>query len=139
MNVVEFKPRHLIDIGPCFAMYGYAQADAAYGQMLKDNGPCWTLEHNGRLVGCGGIVKDHATMGTAWTILTDESGGCMTRIHRLANRVLALSPFVRVQAHIDPTFNAAIRWANLLGFTYEGPMRKFTPDGRTMHLYARIR
>ena len=62
------------------------------------------------------------------------------RLAEVAQRMLDAYPAQRIEAHIDVDFLNGHRWVEALGFVIEAPrMRKFTPDGRDVALYARVR
>lgn len=53
--------------------------------------------------------------------------------------IVADSGLRRVQAHVDPNFAESVRIVQHLGFELEGVLRHWFPDGRTAHLYGRVR
>lgn len=112
---------------------------AAYGEALA-RGEAWTAERDGVVVACGGVAPLFGDTGNAWAMLARDLGHSLSRIHRVASRLLDAYPAQRIEAHVDCDFEEGHRWVRLLGFDLEAPrMRKFTPHGRDAALYARIR
>lgn len=141
MNVVDFKAEHIAWLLAQGGREWFGDApfdDPEYARAIEATGNAWSLIDGGRLIGCGGIAKEHDACGTAWTLLTPMSGPCMTRIHRFAMKTLSRCPLRRVQAHVSPDFAQALHWIEMLGFQFEGRLRKYTPRGLDMLLYARV-
>lgn len=141
MNVASFRAADLklVRAAAGNVWFGDTLDQPGYGEFLERAGPAWTAFDDVGVIGCGGIMYEHQTLGTAWTLLTPRSGSFMTPLHRYARRALTQCPLVRVQAHVDPGFAPAVRWIEMLGFVREGLLRKFTPQGRDMLLFARVR
>lgn len=110
-----------------------------YGEALAQ-GEAWTGIDDGRIVACGGVCPLHGYMGNAWAMIAADLKNGFLIVHRVAERVLSSYPAQRIEAHIDCDFENGHRWAKVLGFELESlRMRKFTPDGRDVALYARVR
>lgn len=110
-----------------------------YGEALAQ-GEAWTGVDGGRVVACGGVCPLYGFMGNAWAMISADLKHHFVIVHRIAQRVLDAYPAQRIEAHIDVDFLNGHRWAEALGFALEAPrMRKFTPDGRDVALYARVR
>lgn len=126
--------------GQAFAGSRAVLEQPGYGELLRESGQAWTLQQGDRILGVGGISREHAQLGTAWTLLNPiESGRHMVIIDRVARRLLQACPLRRVQATCDPEFEAARRWlGDMLGFKFEGRLAKYTPDGRDQLLFARV-
>lgn len=141
MNVTDFEAGHiawLLEQGGRNWLGDAPFDDPEYARAIEAVGNAWSLIEGGRLIGCGGIAKEHDTCGTAWALLTPQSGFYMTRIHRFAMKTLSRCSLRRVQAHVAPDFAQALHWIEMLGFEREGRLRAFTPTGRDVYLYARV-
>jgi RimJ/RimL family protein N-acetyltransferase len=59
-------------------------------------------------------------------------------ITRAVSKYLKDSPWHRVEAYVEPAFDEAIRWAEMLGFVRETPepMKNFLPDRSPQYMYA---
>lgn len=116
-----------------------------YGRALQMDGLAFTGVLDGRVLGCAGILPQTQWRAIAWALLGgDIPPRCWPAIHRLVLRVIDeahLRGYQRIEATIDPDFDAAIRWARMLGFRDETPggMGGWGPDGKAHHLYASVR
>lgn len=140
MNVLEFHPDHLkrIEAAGGRKIFGDGPFTVEHAELCAEH-PAWSLFADGRIIGCGGIFREHETCGTAWTMLLPDTGKHMRWVTRETRRVLDDSFLTRIQAHASPKFRPAARWLALLGFKYEGLLRKYTPTGADMWLFARVR
>jgi hypothetical protein len=109
-----------------------------YRDAMILSGPAYAGLCDGRVMAIAGISEQWEGRGIAWSLLSPNIGHHFIEIHRAVVRALAQTHMRRIEAHVDPTFNSAVRWIQMLGFTYEGTMKRFDPDGRDMDLYARI-
>lgn len=140
MNVVKFEPRHiaLVEAAGGRKLFGPLPFAPGAAELCAEH-PAWSIFDNGQILACGGIHLDHEQCGTVWSLLLPATGKRMRYVHRIATYALNTSALRRLQAHASPTFAPALRWLEMLGFDYEGRMRKFTPNGSDMLLFARIR
>ncbi|HEX4329447.1 MAG TPA: hypothetical protein VH105_21850, partial [Burkholderiales bacterium] len=94
-----------------------------------------------KVLACMGVHAIHPGRALAWSLIAGDIGRHFQAIHRAARRYLRVTPYARLEAHVDAGFTAGARWLRLLGFTCETPqgMRGFTAEGRTCHLYACVR
>lgn len=120
-------------------MYMRLLIDDKYKEVVRESDIAFTLEKNGVILGCGGIVRFWGSAGEAWTLLSRHAAANMLTVTKVVKRILADAPFDRVQMTTDVGFEEAERWARMLGFEYEGTMRKYGHDGRDMKLWARVR
>lgn len=87
----------------------------------------------------GGVVDVGFGRGNAWTILGHGSPRNFVGVHRAVLAHLRRAPFRRIEMACDPNCVAAHRWAMLLGFQFEAPMRGWFPDGSEAFLFARVK
>ncbi|HEX3124578.1 MAG TPA: hypothetical protein VHQ21_14885, partial [Rhodanobacteraceae bacterium] len=73
----------------------------------------------------------------AWALLSRDAGRCMVSLTRGISRWLRFHNTGRIDTAVDCTFEAAIRWAEMMGFEREGVMRQFK-DGNDYYLYAQV-
>lgn len=137
MRVEAFNPLHmtLLERAGGRALFGPLPFADGYAAMLEG----WSAFDGDQLVAIGGLYKEHDACATAWSFLLPSTAKHMRALTRFSADVFARAPFVRIQAHVVPTFPPAIRWIELLGFSREGLLRKFTPSGQDMLLYSRIK
>lgn len=91
------------------------------------------------VIACAGAFEVWSGRAQAWSMLSLRMPGYVMGVHRAVKRFLESYQVRRVEITVDPRSEIAVRWATRLGFTYEGTMPGYTPQGDTMDLYARIR
>lgn len=106
---------------------------------LADAGMAWTMENDGVVIGCAGIIPQWGNRAMVWAMISRHAGGRMTEIHRAVKRFLESSTYRRIEATVDLGFPEGVKWLKMLGFEYEGLMRSYRPDGADMMLFARVR
>lgn len=129
-----------LDLQP--AQRGMAPAlTLEYGQALvAQEGVAWAaVDDVAGVLGCAGLVEVWRDRAIAWALVTPAALHHWVAVHRLVRDVLRDAPWRRVEMHVDVDHDAAVRWAERLGFVREGRMRAFTTDGRDCYLYARIK
>lgn len=106
---------------------------------LSDKGLVWTAEHDGVILGIGGVEPQWENRATAFALLSDDSGTHFPAIHSAVVEFLDNAPYRRIEAAVDVGFKEGHRWIKMLGFELEGYMKAYRPDGADMLLYARIK
>jgi len=95
---------------------------------------------DGEPVFAGGIVNMQWHRGEAWILPTPffrlHLKTCLRELLRRLPRLAADGGFVRVQATCVKGISASL--IEHLGFSREGTMRKFGPNGEICDMYARI-
>ena len=141
MTVVPFQPFHL----EILATQGVQAAQishvpASYAKFERPPGPCVTAFNGDRVILCGGIVTTpECWIGQAWAVLSKDAGKHMIWINRAVKRFMEMQDLKRIEATVDEGFFAGCRWARILGFEYEGPMRGFGPNGETHLRFGWVR
>jgi RimJ/RimL family protein N-acetyltransferase len=141
VEIVPFEAKHLRYLSLQSAQ-SYASSELSkpeYGQQLEQMGDSFTGIHNGQVIGCAGIWRIWENRAHIWALLSPDAGRHFVAIHRAVVAKLATLEDRRIEAAVDVGFVEAHRWIEMLGFTYEGTMKAYTPDGRDSDLYARIR
>lgn len=106
---------------------------------LSEVGLAWTAEVDDRVVACGGLFPQWENRALAWMLIGENAGRYFPVIHRHVKQFLALSPYRRIEAHVDVGFAAGVRWMKMLGFELEAYKKAFRPDGADMLEFVRIR
>lgn len=106
---------------------------------LAEKGLVWTVEHDGVILGIGGLEPQWENRATVFALLSDDSGPHFKAIHSAVVEFLDNVPYRRIEATVDVGFKQGHRWVKMLGFELEGYMRAYRPDGADMLLYARIK
>lgn len=138
--IAKYAPEHLIalQLQPAQA---YCQSQIT-PEVLADVAEleAYTALVDGEPVAIAGLIEMWPGRAIAWSFVGANAGPHMVRITRAVERFLGLCEHRRIEAYVDPNFEAGHRWMRLLGFDRETPgvMRAFTPDGRDQVLYARV-
>ena len=106
---------------------------------LAEKGLVWTAEHDGAILGIGGVEPQWENRATAFALLSDDSGPHFRAIHSAVFDFLVRAPYRRIEATVDVGFKEGHRWIKMLGFELEGYMKAYRPDGADMLLYARVK
>ena len=106
---------------------------------LAEKGLVWTVEHDGTILGIGGLEPQWENRATVFALLSDDSGPHFKAIHSAVVEFLDNAPYRRIEATVDVGFKQGHRWIKMLGFELEGYMKAYRPDGADMLLYARVR
>lgn len=136
MIVVPFRPGHLerLRLQP-------AQAHVrAYFKDVEKFGTAYTAIEGEDVLACAGVLPAGSHRAVAWALLGEIGPALFLRVHREVERFLARQPYRRIEALVDCGFDEAHRWVRLLGFEREAErMKAYTPDGRDVALYARVK
>ena len=138
MMILPFQPDHLTALSLQDAqshLWGVVPAD--YGFWLRAQGNAYTFLIADRPVACCGLVQEWEGRAFAWALLSPAVRPVMGRLTRLVDRYFTMSPVRRIEAQVPEGFEQGHRWARLLRFENEGPMKHYLPDGGTAYRYAR--
>lgn len=110
-----------------------------YAEMIARVGPCASFTADGEVIAAAGLI-DFVGSGRAliWCVFAANIGRHFAPLLKRMERMLANYPRRRLEAHIDPNFEASRRLVEISGFQYEGLMKSHSADGRDMQLWARI-
>jgi RimJ/RimL family protein N-acetyltransferase len=141
MNIVRMRAEHVPAVQLQEAQaFAIPMITAEHAQQLANaDGVAWTALDGDDVIACAGIVQVHEQRGIAWAMFSDRALRQFKLIHRVARAVLQRSQWRRIEMTVDVRHDAAIQWAERLGFEREGVMRAVTPDGRDCFLYAKVK
>lgn len=141
MNIVRMRAEHVPAVQLQEAQaFAIPMITAEHAQQLANaDGVAWTALDGDDVIACAGIVQVHEQRGIAWAMFSDRALRQFKLIHRVARAVLERSQWRRIEMTVDVRHDAAIQWAERLGFEREGVMRAVTPDGRDCFLYAKVK
>lgn len=108
--------------------------------LLASHGRAFTLRDKaGRVLMIAGVAQIDPGYGHCWAFQSSFSGPHMPWITRRVQHYLGtiMASHRRLEMMVRADFEAAIRWAQLLGFSEEGLMPKAAPDGGAMLRYGR--
>jgi len=101
----------------------------------------YALEHDGDLLGVGGIKLLNATTAWAWFDLTEYARHHMKDTYRVIRdwmeKLMKTHNLTRLMAAVECDFGEAIRTAEHLGFHIEGVMENFFGD-KSAYCYAKF-
>lgn len=114
-----------------------------YATTVEIAGPAFSAVRDGRILGCAGVAKLWHGVGEAWTVLGPEACTCGFWFHRTVRRMLGdiidELGLIRLQAMVLADSERNNKWIKRLGFSFEGRMPKFGPDGKDYNRYAIVR
>lgn len=143
MLIVEtFRPYHI----PLLIAQGVQNAQrqevshvpVTYASVAKPPGLSMTVRVGEAIVACGGVLPTGPGQGVLWALLSAQAGRNMVCLHRATRRFIDIERLRRLEASVEVGFSAGCRWLEMLGFTYEGPLQAFGPNGEDHVRYARI-
>ncbi len=94
-----------------------------------------TATVNGEVIACIGLIQHWPGRRYVWAYLAHNAP--MIPLTWKVRRWLKYHGQGRIEAAIDPQFDASVRWARRLGFKREGRMEQYVP-GKDYDLYARV-
>ena len=111
------------------------------GCRYEDSGPAFSGFVGETIVGCAGLIENHAHMATAWALLPkQEMAQRFVAIHRAVGDFLDRQSYRRINAHVLYQDRVGHRWARMLGFRIEVFCRPhYAPDGSAVTEYVRWR
>lgn len=117
---------------------GWGDIDRA--QLLRDRSElAYTIRHDGEVLICAGVADLGHGRGLLWSFVSDAGRRHGHIVHRAALRFISMLTFRRLEATCLAGVAHAAEWLERLGFSYEGTMRAWGPDGSDHDLYARVR
>ena len=139
MQVIPYQNEHLQLIHLQSAQsYFETIIDHAYAMQLEKH-ESFTVMVEGKIIACCGVVRPWTGRACAWALLAKDAGAHFVALHRAAKGYFDLCADRRIEALTDSDFLQGHRWLKMLGFRREGQMQYYTPDGRHVDLYARVK
>jgi hypothetical protein len=142
--MIKIAPITMDDLHSMKKMSGlFAHIDIEYtGHALISVGAGFSMIEDGQCIGCGGVIPRWSGVGEVWIAVSENLRRRPLLLVKETLRVMDMlntrSGFHRLQLHIPSTDTGLKRWAESLGFTFEGRMLQYGPDKRDHDLYARI-
>lgn len=141
-RLVKFEAWHATALAVQPAQQGDAAAIAPEDLREVESEQSMTAFDEAGPFACAGLIAVpgwHGQRMLAWALLGRRLGAArLLFITRAILRALEACPARRIEMTVDSGFPAGILWAARLGFTAEGRMRGYGPDGRDHYLFARI-
>lgn len=141
MIAERLRPEHIVSVKLQPAQARIAGViDMNYANSLcAHKGVGWAITEAGVTLACGGIVEAWENRALSWALFSSDVLKRFRPVHRLVTGVLNEAPWRRIEMDVDADHMEGIVWARRLGFVNEGLRRKFTPDGRDVILFARVK
>lgn len=142
IEIVPLQAEHLahIDIQEKQRYFKEECTSAEYREAIAKQGG-WVLIADGRIIAIAGIVPTDKGVGIGWAVLSTHFKKYALRVTRAIRKYLDKvvnkeKTYHRVEVHVDTTFKEAVRWAKLLGLTYESTRKKATAYRQDMQVYV---
>lgn len=141
IKIVPITMEHLHHMRRMEGLFQHLDVDAV-GAALIQVGVGFTMMRDDTPIGCGGIIPRWNGVGEVWIAVSEELKQRPILLVKETLRCIHLfhqrGGFHRIQLHIRTEDAGLQRWAESLGFTFEGIMRQYGPDKSDHKLYARI-
>lgn len=111
----------------------------SYASDMVACGPAFALVTEKEVWGCAGVCEIEPHRATAWALIHEEIGRRFFVFHKGVIAFLDDCKYQRVELATQDGFTESERWAEMLGFKWEGCMEKYFPDGALGNLYARVK
>ena len=137
LNLIAFEPGHILDIETDF-QFPLSSRKAIAEHSVIDG---YSLVNDGKIVACAGVSIMWQSVAEGWLIMSSDAYKYPVSIARytegLFDSIMKKNNLSRIQASVNCSDEKSVKFANWLGFEYEGIMRKFGPDGSDYFRYAR--
>lgn len=123
MIVVDFMPEHIAQLqnyGGQERLVEIASPAQLLELHLRSPGAITVIKEN-QPIACGGVAHSNSFRGLVWALFQRTTPRDFVFIHRASLDVIRKTKLHRIEAFVDPSFKAAMRWIELLGFTMEHP------------------
>ena len=137
MKIIDFEPEHILQITPQ-SHQAFMKLTLEYGKYLA-TGNCFTGIHDGKVVAIGGILTVYPGRGFLHMIVADGMPHQWIKLYRAARRLIDAVSEEYVRLETMSNFEEANRWLELLGFEFEGVLRRVMPDGTDARSYSIVR
>ena len=110
-----------------------------YASVLIECGPAFAMVAEKEVWGCAGVCELEPHRGNAWALIHEGIGLRFFQFHKAVRAFLDGCKYQRVELATKGGSDTDERWAEMLGFRWEGCMEKYFPDSALGNLYARIK
>lgn len=109
---------------------------------LVARNPAYTMEEDGKVIACGGIMLLRTGVGQGWLAISRHAHNTyplelLRSIAMLGDVLIAEYHLHRLQGLVRPDFEAGEKLLEHLGFEYEGYMHAYTEEGQDRLMYAK--
>lgn len=140
MIVAPFKREHLdiLELQQAQAWIRPMFNTKEYRDAIEGSGPCFTGFHDGEVLGCAGIVHVWEGRAYAWALMSAIAGRHFISVFRAISRFLELQSIKRIEAVVQSDFEQGHRMIKMLGFSFEGELKAYLPNGADCAIYGRV-
>jgi hypothetical protein len=96
----------------------------------------WAGVCGDQVIAAAGLLDMGGGRGHAWGLISTAAGPHFMALHRAMLLGLQMAPYRRIETTTACNFQQATRWAQMLGFSFEGTMRAYH-NGIDADLWAR--
>lgn len=137
MKIIDFEPSHILQIEPQ-ACQRYIPRTIAYGESLLA-GNCFTGVHEGKVVAVGGILPVCDGRAFLHMIVSEDMPHQWIKLYRAGRRLINAIQGDYVRLETLSATPESDRWLEMLGFEYEGTLRRILPNGCDAKSYSIVR
>lgn len=144
MNIKPLEKEHMAELALHIQdaqqyMVAYIHQPWYYDALTNSGEAFAVLRDDGSVALCAGVIKQWHGRYVAWALFSENIGMSMLGLVRGIRRFLDLQDFRRVEAYVDIHHLAGIRLVEMLGFKFDGTMKRFTPEDRDNYMYSRVK
>jgi hypothetical protein len=139
MRTTPFRAEHitLLDIQPHQAWFREAFL-AGYGAHYE--GPvAQTVWDGDTPIACMGAIELWPGVMECWSVIAGALGTKFLWVDSAARDLIEKTRVRRLQAYVDASFEPGVRWMLDLGFTVEGKLAGYFPNGNDAFPFAMLR
>lgn len=137
MKIIGFSPEHILQIEPQECQK-YLRLTLQYGEYLA-TGDCFTGIQDGKVVAIGGIIPVSDTRAYLHMIVAEGFPHQWVKIFRATKRLIAAVEQDYIRLETLSTTAESDRWLEMVGFSFEGVLRRVMPDGTDAKSYSIVR
>ncbi|WP_312836632.1 hypothetical protein [Pantoea sp.] len=137
MKIIDFEPEHILLIEPQESQQ-YIRRSLEYGNYLA-TGNCFTGIQGGRVVAIGGVLPVTESRAYLHMIVSEGVPHQWVKIYRATKRLIVAVQDDYIRLETLSTTPEADRWLEMVGFQYEGVLRRVMPDGTDAKSYSIVR
>lgn len=109
------------------------------GPTLLNQGYILAMTEDGKTIGAGGVMHRWKGSGEVWIAVHDDLKSrpkLLLSTTRCVIKMLREAGYHRLDMHVIADDSGLCRWAEALGFTFEGRMLKYDDQQRDHNLYS---
>jgi RimJ/RimL family protein N-acetyltransferase len=145
IEVIPFHVKHLTELTNRKDIFKNDPELDERVRMVSGHPLCfsWTLTREGKILGIVGGHQIWKGVVEIWSLLSEDVLTIPIAFHKAISRILDFHeeniPVHRYQATVQADFTQGQRWMEVLGFKYEGLLKKYGVNQEDYVLFARIR